>query len=131
RESDSRRKDLWAGGFELVKGSGGVHLETEGKHAGCWVLRLSSSEEFAGMEEPDKILVRSNGTVVYTGKDIAYQLWKFGLLDVDFDYARFEPNWNSGSVKEAEIPEAVRTHPLWRTEHTGGHPDAPSFGRGR
>jgi arginyl-tRNA synthetase len=131
RESDILHKHFWARAFERLKGSGAFHLETEGKHAGCWVLRLSESEEFAGLEEPDKILVRSNGTVTYTGKDIAYQLWKFGLLEVDFDYARFRPNWNSGSVREEEIPDGVRSHPLWRTEHTGGDPGAPSFGRGR
>jgi arginyl-tRNA synthetase len=130
RESDILHKHFWARAFERLKGSGAFHLETEGKHAGCWVLRLSESPEFAGLEEPDKILVRSNGTVTYTGKDIAYQLWKFGLLDADFDYARFRPDWSAGSVREAEIPEAVRSHPLWRTEHTGGEPGAPAFGRG-
>jgi len=75
--------------------------------------------------------VRSNGTVTYTGKDIAYQLWKFGLLDADFDYTPFRPSWNSGAVSKNDVPEAVRKHPLWRTEHTGGDPAAPSFGRGR
>jgi Arginyl-tRNA synthetase len=106
-----------------------VALETEGKHAGCWVLRLSESEEFAGLEEPDKILVRSNGTVTYTAKDIAYQLWKFGLLGADFDYERFEPDWNSGSVTAEEIPEEVRRHTVWRTAHGAGEPGAPKFGR--
>ncbi len=131
RESDILHKHFWARAFERLKGSGAFHFENEGKHAGCWVLRLSESPEFAGLEEPDKILVRSNGTVTYTGKDIAYQLWKFGLLDVDFDYARFRPSWNTGSVREPEVPEAVRSHPLWRTEHTGGEPGAPAFGRGQ
>ncbi|HKD17301.1 MAG TPA: arginine--tRNA ligase, partial [Thermoanaerobaculia bacterium] len=131
RESDILHKHFWARAFDMLKASGAVHLETEGKHAGCWVLRLAASDEFAGMEEPDKILVRSNGTVVYTGKDIAYQLWKFGLLGADFDYARFRPRWDSGAVEEGEIPAAVRSHPLWRTEHTGGDPSAPPFGRGR
>ncbi len=131
RESDILHKHFWARAFELLKESGAVHLETEGKHAGCWVLRLSESADFAGMEEPDKILVRSNGTVVYTGKDIAYQLWKFGLLDADFDYSPFRTRWSSGAVREDEIPDAVREHPLWRTEHAGGDPAAPSFGRGR
>ena len=131
RESDILHKHFWARAFEMLKASGAVHLETEGKHAGCWVLRLAASDEFAGMEEPDKILVRSNGTVVYTGKDIAYQLWKFGLLGADFDYGRFRPRWSSGAVEESEIPEAVRSHPLWRTEHTGGDPAAPPFGRGQ
>ncbi len=62
--------------------------------AGC--CASPESEEFAGMEEPDKILVRSNGTVTYTGKDIAYQLWKFGLLGVDFDYERFRARLELG-----------------------------------
>ncbi len=130
RESDILHKHFWARAFERLKGSGAFHLETTGKQAGCWVLRLSESPEFAGLEEPDKILVRSNGTVTYTGKDIAYQLWKFGLLDADFDYTRFRPDWNSGSVREQDVPEAVRAHPLWRTAHKDGEPDAPSFGGG-
>ena len=129
RESDILHKHFWAKAFERLKASGAVQLETEGRHAGCWVLRLTESEEFAGMEEPDKILVRSNGTVTYTGKDIAYQLWKFGLLPVDFDYERFRPNWNSGTVREEEIPTEVREHAVWRSSHSGGAPDAPAFGR--
>jgi arginyl-tRNA synthetase len=120
RESDILRKNFWSRAFELLKGSGAVVFETEGKHSGCWVLRLSESEEFAGLEEPDKILVRSNGTVTYTAKDIAYQLWKFGLLGVDFEYERFEPSWDSGSVAAEEVPEAVRRHPVWRTAHGAG-----------
>ncbi|MEP6993966.1 MAG: arginine--tRNA ligase [Acidobacteriota bacterium] len=128
RESDILYKQFWATAFELLKKAQAIHLETEGKHAGCWVLRLTDSEEFAGMEEPDKILVRSNGTVTYTGKDIAYQLWKFGLLPIDFDYERFHPRWSSGAVREEEIPPAVREHPIWRTAHAGGAADAPRFG---
>jgi len=129
RESDILRKNFWGRAFEMLRRSGAVALETEGRHAGCWVLKLSETQEFAGLEEPDKILVRSNGTVTYTGKDIAYQLWKFGLLGVDFDYARFSPDWSSGSVREEEIPREIRDHPLWRTAHAGGDPSAPAFGR--
>jgi arginyl-tRNA synthetase len=129
RESDILRRNFWGRAFERLKTAGAVALETDGKHAGCWVLRLSESEEFAGLEEPDKILVRSNGTVTYTAKDIAYQLWKFGLLDADFDYERFEPAWNSGSVTSEEIPEPVRRHTVWRTAHGTGESGAPKFGR--
>ena len=59
-----------------------------GKQAGCWVMPF---EEHAGTDEheTDKILVRSNGTVTYTGKDIAYQMWKLGILGLDFYYRRF------------------------------------------
>jgi arginyl-tRNA synthetase len=39
-----------------------------------------------GVKSLDKILVRSNGSITYTGKDVAYQLWKFGLLEKDFLY---------------------------------------------
>ncbi|MEX0880738.1 MAG: arginine--tRNA ligase [Thermoanaerobaculia bacterium] len=130
RESDILHKHFWSLAFQMLKDAAAIHLETEGKNAGCWVLRLTESEEFAGMEEPDKILVRSNGTVTYTGKDIAYQLWKFGLLPIDFDYELFAPGWSSGSLREDEIPEDVRRHPLWRTAHSGGSPDAPHFGHG-
>ena len=73
--------------FERLKESGAVRLETEGKNAGCWVMPLAESEEFAGLEDPDKVIVRSDGTVTYVGKDIAYQLWKFGLLGADFGTA--------------------------------------------
>ena len=128
RESDILRRNFWGRAFERLKIAGAVALETEGKHAGCWVLRLSESEEFAGLEEPDKILVRSNGTVTYTAKDIAYQLWKFGLLGADFDYERFAPDWNSGSVTAEEIPQDVRRHTVWRTAHGAGEPGAPKFG---
>jgi arginyl-tRNA synthetase len=128
RESDILHKQFWARAFAMLKDAGAIHLETEGKHAGCWVLRLTTSEEFAGMEEPDKILVRSSGTVTYTGKDIAYQLWKFGLLPIDFDYLPFSPQWNSGSVREQEIPRSVLEHPIWRTAHAGGAAGAPAFG---
>ena len=130
RESDILHKHFWARAFAMLKEKGAIHLETEGKHAGCWVLRLTESEEFAGMEEPDKILVRSTGTVTYTGKDIAYQLWKFGLLPIDFDYTVFTPVWSSGSVREEEIPAAVLAHPIWRTAYEGGAGGAPSFGHG-
>jgi arginyl-tRNA synthetase len=129
RESDILKKNFWGRAFEKLKGSGSLFLETEGKHAGCWVLRLSETEGFAGLEEPDKILVRSNGTVTYTAKDIAYQLWKFGVLGIDFDYLPFRPTWTSGTVTEAEVPEEVRSHSLWRTAAAGGARDAPRFGR--
>ena len=129
RESDILRRHFWSRAFELLKESGAVVLEEEGHHKGCWVLRLTDSPEFAGMDEPDKILVRSNGTVTYTAKDIAYQLWKFGLLPADFAYEPFRPDWNSGAVEEDEIPRQVRERPLWRTAHGSGAPGAPGFGK--
>jgi len=70
-----------------LKERNAIYLETEGKNAGCWVMPGSAFRENAG-EEDSKVIVRSNGTVTYVGKDIAYQLWKFGLLDKDFYYRK-------------------------------------------
>ncbi len=98
-ESDILHLGFWNRAFELLQASGAVRLEDDGKNEGCWVMSLASSPEFADMDDPDKILVRSNGTVTYTGKDIAYQLWKFGLLldpdgsRHDFGYRVFT-NWD-------------------------------------
>jgi arginyl-tRNA synthetase len=74
---------FWEKAFTLLKEKGAVYLSAEGENAGCWVMRL---EEEA---EREKIIVRSDGTVTYVGKDIAYQLWKFGLLGKDFYYEPF------------------------------------------
>ena len=78
RESEILHLQFWAAAFELLKERKAIFFETEGKHAGCWVM--------PGLSEEGKVIVRSDGTVVYTGKDIAYQLWKFGLLGKDFYY---------------------------------------------
>ncbi len=88
-ESDILHLGFWSRAFDLLKASNAIRLEDQGKNQGCWVMSLADSPEFADMDDPDKILVRSNGTVTYTGKDIAYQLWKFGLL-VDSDGARHD-----------------------------------------
>ena len=106
RESDILGLDFFAKAFEQLKESGVVHLEKAGKNAGCWVMPLSQSEEFAGLEDPDKVIVRSDGTVTYVGKDIAYQLWKFGLLGLDFGY-RF---WQEEGVWET-VGNGVEGHP--------------------
>lgn len=94
-ESDILQLGFWRRAFELLREAGAIRLEEAGKNAGCWVMSLAESPEFADMDDPDKILVRSNGTVTYTGKDIAYQLWKLGLLRDpdgslhDFGYSRY------------------------------------------
>jgi arginyl-tRNA synthetase len=108
RESDILGHDFFAKAFEQLKESGAVRLEKEGKNAGCWVMPLSQSEEFAGLEDPDKVIIRSDGTVTYVGKDIAYQLWKFGLLGLDFGY-RF---WPEEGVWETTA-RGVEGHPVF------------------
>ncbi len=88
RESEILHLHFWDKAFEQMKQLGVIHYEAEGNHAGCWVMPF---EEHTGTEdhENDKILVRSNGTVTYTGKDIAYQMWKLGILGLDFNYRYF------------------------------------------
>jgi arginyl-tRNA synthetase len=86
-ESDIIHQGFWETTFELLKGRGGLRLENEGPNRGCWVVPFGGIVETRdGVKSLDKILVRSNGSVTYTGKDIAYQLWKFGLLKKDFLY---------------------------------------------
>jgi arginyl-tRNA synthetase len=88
RESEILRLKFWSTAFEKMKQLGVVRLENEGKNAGCWVMPFDSH---SGNEDhdSDKILVKSNNIVTYTGKDIAYQMWKLGLLDLDFYYKPF------------------------------------------
>ncbi|MFZ1203908.1 MAG: arginine--tRNA ligase, partial [Candidatus Acidiferrales bacterium] len=101
RESEILHLKFWDAAFDMLKTRGAIQYATSGKSAGCWVMQLPSDKEApegaeapAVEDEPDeladaKIIVRSNGTVTYVGKDIAYHLWKFGLLGRDFYYRRF------------------------------------------
>ena len=104
-ESDILHLGFWQRAFDLLEASGAIRLESEGKNAGCWVMSLADSPEFADMDDPDKILVRSNQTVTYTGKDIAYQLWKFGLL-VDPDGSRHDFGYRRYSEWHQDAPAA-------------------------
>jgi arginyl-tRNA synthetase len=82
RESEILHLKFWASAFALLKERQAIYFETEGKNSGCWVM--------PGLSEEGKVIVRSDGTVTYVGKDIAYQLWKFGLLGKDFYYRPFQ-----------------------------------------
>lgn len=115
RESEILHLHFWNKAFEQMKERGVIHLESEGKNAGCWVMPFA---EHTGTEEheSDKILVRSNGTVTYTGKDIAYQMWKLGTLGMDFFY---KPFFKYADGKDVWITSATES------EHVAG---APVFG---
>ncbi len=116
REIEILRLHFWESAFELLKQKGVLYFETEGKNKSCWVMkrpqpsRQQSGEEKTGSDEDAKVIVRSNGTVGYVGKDIAYHLWKFGLLGRDFGYCKFYryPNghdvWISAEHGEADHP---------------------------
>ncbi|MBI4117589.1 MAG: arginine--tRNA ligase [Parcubacteria group bacterium] len=88
-ESAILRTGLWEIVFEILKKDGHISLETEGKNKGCWVMKNIEMKNAENMENPDKVLVTSGGNIVYTAKDLAYHLWKFGLAKADFRYEPF------------------------------------------
>lgn len=112
RESEILHLHFWDKAFEQMKQLGVIHYVDEGAHKGCWVMPF---ETHAGTDEheADKILVRSNGTVTYTGKDIAYQMWKLGILGLDFNYRKFyeypdgKEVWITTAEKEADRKSLV------------------------
>jgi arginyl-tRNA synthetase len=132
RESEILHLKFWDAAFEMLKKSGAIQLATSGKMAGCWILPWKEEENSGinteGAENAqdtekteeeensqDKIIVRSNGTVTYVGKDIAYQLWKFGLLGKDFHYRKW--------------PNAPEGQTVWATTSGAHDPEAPHFGQ--
>jgi arginyl-tRNA synthetase len=136
RESEILHLHFWDAAFEMLKKSGAIQLATEGKMAGCWIMpweekekdnsRINtegteSTEDAERTEEEensqDKIIVRSNGTVTYVGKDIAYQLWKFGLLGKDFHYRKWP-----------DVPDVPEGQAVWSTTSLKNDPEAPHFG---
>ena len=127
RESEILHLHFWDLAFEQLKAKGVLYFETEGKNKGCWVMKRGTGRPGNALREPDeennpevltgpdedaKVIVRSNGTVTYVGKDIAYHLWKFGLLGRDFAYNKF-----------FEYPN----HTCWISAEQG-QPDHPHFG---
>lgn len=86
RESEILHLRFWEDAFRQLKDREAIHFAEDGPSKGCWVMRLPGEN---GRPDEDKIIVRSNGTVTYVGKDIAYQMWKFGLLERDFHYRPF------------------------------------------
>jgi len=127
RESEILHLNFWSSAFEMLKERKAIYLEQEGRLKGCWVMPSELFGEQAEADEADepdessfeqsKVIVRSNGTVTYVGKDIAYQLWKFGLLGKDFRYESFRTYPNG--------------HQAWVSTADEGSEDAPSFGAGQ
>ncbi|MEG9431551.1 arginine--tRNA ligase [Terriglobus sp. ADX1] len=114
RESEILHLHFWEAARQLMVERGVLYLETEGKNKGCWVMRRPGAEVVEGPDEDAKVIIRSNGTVTYVGKDIAYHLWKFGLLPGrDFGYKIF---------REYE------THPCWISTMHGETPH-PHYGQ--
>ena len=119
-EGDILRLKFWARAFDAMQATGAVYLQNDGKHAGCWVMKIDDPDAAATPEDDDpesreKVIVRSNGTAVYVAKDMAYQFWKSGLLGHDFYYRPFatrlngEPLWATTS----DPALAVKDHPAF------------------
>jgi arginyl-tRNA synthetase len=117
RESEILHLHFWAAAFELLKERKAIYFEEEGKNKGCWVMPSSAFREEGDANEDSKVIVRSNGTVTYVGKDIAYQLWKFGLLGKDF-YYRPLTRYTDG-------------HEVWVSSSEPQPRPAPPFGKGQ
>ena len=111
RESEILHLKFWDAAFEQLKQTGVLYFETEGKNKGCWVMTRPGAEVTEGETNEDaKVIVRSNGTVTYVGKDIAYHLWKFGLLGKDFGYNPFFTYPDHECWISAEHGEATHPH---------------------
>lgn len=123
RESDILHLHFWERAFQLMKETGVIRYETEGRHAGCWVMPFESHTG-TDEHESDKIIVRSNGTVTYTGKDIAYQLWKLGKLGLDFHYNVFR------NYRDGHVLWVTTSDPEAEARAGGGYPGRPHFGGG-
>ncbi len=117
-ESDIIAGGFWETTFELLREKGALRFETEGPNEGCWTVPFGGVVETAeGLKSLDKILIRSNGSVTYTGKDVAYQLWKFGLLKKDFLYKR----WGSQANGETLWTTSQEGEPADRFSKRFGH----------
>ena len=138
RESEILHLHFWDAAFEKLKASGAIQYATSGKNAGCWIMpwnkevkegqeleqakdadeldpsSTSSASSASSEDDRAKVIVRSNGTVTYVGKDIAYQLWKFGLLGKDFHYRKW--------------PDPPDGKTVWATTTGPNEPAAPHFG---
>jgi len=129
RESEILHLHFWDAAFIKLKEAGVLTYESEGKNKGCWIMRragtskVSTSDDTVAAtnredqkidEDDQKVIVRSNGTVGYVGKDIAYHMWKFGLLGRDFSYRKFYryPDGHDCWISTTpEDPAAAKDHP--------------------
>jgi len=143
-EGDILRLHFWNKAFERLKAQGTVYFQDGGRLAGCWVMRIDDGIEHASRDaraaetpaeagsegdegdageadQAEKVIVRSNGTVTYVGKDMAYQFWKFGLLGEDFHYRLFGEQGKDGplwATSSRPTPEEEAERPVFGKGHT-------------
>lgn len=154
-EGDILRLHFWSRAFEVLKEAGAVYLESTGPQAGCWVMPLDPSgagegepgdgegDASGGPKSRSKVIVRSDGTVTYVGKDIAYQFWKFGVLGRDFRYRVLGPQrsghvlWSTSSTpdgRDRAAPDPAHPAPPTAPPDPAApvrppQPAEPAFGR--
>ena len=126
-EGDILRLRFWAQAFDILKTARhdlpadrgtpqGLLGDADRRRRRRGRGRVRRRRDDEGDDEREKVIVRSNGTVTYVGKDIAYQFWKFGLLGLDFHYRPFATS-------------AVTAQTLWATTSVNGTGAGhPSFG---
>lgn len=117
RESEILHLNFWDKAFTMMQERRVVNYVEDGKMKGCWVMPFESHEG-SDDHEQDKILVRSNGTVTYTGKDIAYQMWKLGLLGMDFYYDKFSQYNNGKDIWITTAKANQQSHPEFGNAET-------------
>lgn len=113
-ESAILQSGLWKQTFEVLRQRNLLEKPEAGPMTGCWVLPFGDGEAQTseGDRTSDKILVKSDGTATYTAKDIAYQLWKFGLTDdlgigVRFRFALWGIQHDGRKLWTMRTPKAV------------------------
>ncbi len=131
-ESAVLQSGLWKRTFAMLRDRGLLEKPETGKAAGCWILPFGNEEEQAQESDhsSDKILVRSDGTATYTAKDIAYQLWKFGLADdpqigVQFDFTPW------GRQHDGRLLWSMRTSEQKNENRAGEEVDPKRFGHAK
>ena len=109
-ESDVVHAGFLDQGLEVLENSRYTSRPSEGKYAGALVMNVS--EFLPGLEEPNIVLVRSDGNAMYVAKDIGYQFWKAGLFEgLGFERFAVQP---SGSPLYTSSPRG-ELHPDGRT----------------
>jgi arginyl-tRNA synthetase len=123
---------LWKHTFEMLRQRGLLEKPATGPAAGCWILPfgddISGEQAEANERMQDKILVRSDGTATYTAKDIANQLWKFGLTEnpeigVQFHYVLWGIQHDERKLWSMRVPMDITA--------TSQEGDPPHFGHAK
>ncbi len=113
-ESQLVHSKLWDNIFVALKKMGYVKYQDSGENKGCWVIPDPETGE-------EKVVVRSDGTVVYVAKDIPYAAWKIGLTGDPFGYEVYSKDQPGGILYSTTL-DGKKSN-----QHFGGAEMAVSF----